>query len=78
MLMSETLEIGNKALQRYACRVTCEFINQTVLRDSINGYQSKEGERVGKFNRMQKFVGQQTNNNGWFRAKIQQPDCPSR
>ena len=23
---------------------------------SINGYQSKEGERVGKFNRMQKFV----------------------
>ena len=39
---------------------------------SINGYQSKEGERVGKFNRMKRLVGQQTNNNGWFRAKIQQ------
>ena len=39
------------------------------IRYSINSYQSKEGERAGKFNRMQKFVGQQTNN-GWFRAKI--------
>ena len=45
--------------------------NDTIRIIIINGYQSKEGERVGKFNRMQKFVGQQTNNNGWFRAKIQ-------
>ena len=46
--------------------VVSEALKQLV---STNCYQSKEGERAGKFNQIQNFVGQQTNN-GWFRAKI--------